>query len=121
MNHFFTFALRSLEKSMWGQESQHQEREILTTFRPDGYKRHLSIAQLAQWVEYHIISNDEGKEPFFSDGSVAFARCTLGNHIRVVINGPIVETVVGNLLFHPDDVESVTRELTLLHFSKGFC
>jgi hypothetical protein len=42
------------------------------------------------------------------------------DHIRVVNNGPIVETVVGNQLFHPDDVESVTRELALLHFSKDF-
>jgi hypothetical protein len=42
------------------------------------------------------------------------------DHIRVVINRPIVETVVRNQLFHPDDVESVTREIVLLHFSKDF-
>jgi hypothetical protein len=42
-------------------------------------------------------------------------------YIHVVINRPIMETVVGDLLLHPDDVESLTRELALLHFSKGFC
>jgi hypothetical protein len=42
------------------------------------------------------------------------------DHIRVVINGPNVETVVGNLLFHPDDVKSVMRELAPLHFRKDF-
>jgi hypothetical protein len=40
------------------------------------------------------------------------------NHIRFLINGPIVETVIGDLLFHPDDNESVTLERAMQQFRK---
>jgi hypothetical protein len=40
------------------------------------------------------------------------------NHIRVVIDGPIVESVVGDLLFQTDDVQSVSRERALQQFKK---
>jgi hypothetical protein len=63
-----------------------------------------------------------------SNSSAMFQLLSLDAHlehntsyIRVVINGPILESVVGDLLFHPDDVESVTCKLVLLlHFNKEF-
>jgi hypothetical protein len=76
---FFHFcATFAREEHAGGRRARTLNVKYFTTFRPDGYKRHLSIAHLAQWVEYHVISNDEGKEHFFSDGPVAYARCTLG-------------------------------------------
>jgi hypothetical protein len=75
------------------------------------------------WAEYQDISSDEGKEQFFNKVPAAFARCTLRTpdkpHSRY-LHWPIVENAVGDPLFHPHDVESVTRELALLRFSKKF-
>ena len=34
-------------------------------------------------------------------------------HIRILFNAPITETVVGKLMFHPNDVDGVTRECEL--------
>jgi hypothetical protein len=73
---FHSCATFAREEHAEGRRDRARKVKYFTTFRPDGYKRHLSIAHLAQWVEYHVISNDEDKEHFFSDGPVAFARCT---------------------------------------------
>jgi hypothetical protein len=38
--------------------------------------------------------------------------------LRVLINAPIVDEINGELLFHPDDVESVTLERAMNIFKK---
>ena len=38
-------------------------------------------------------------------------------HIHILVNAPIIETVVGELLFHPDDVNGVTHERALNLFN----
>ena len=39
-------------------------------------------------------------------------------HIRILVNAPIIEKVVGELLFHPDDFDNVTCERALNLFNK---
>jgi hypothetical protein len=112
------------EEHVGGRRARTRNVKYFTTFRTDGYKRHLSNAHSTLWAQYQVISSDKGKEEFFSDVPVSFVNSidshleNQKNHIRVVINGPIVETVVGDLLFHPDDVQSVTRERALQQFKK---
>lgn len=40
------------------------------------------------------------------------------SHLRVLINALIVETIIGEPLFHPDDVKTVRRERSLKQFKK---
>ena len=39
-------------------------------------------------------------------------------YIRILVNATIIETVVGELLFHPNDVDNVTHERALNLFNK---
>jgi hypothetical protein len=116
------------EKNVGGKRARTKNVKYFTTFRADGYKRHLYTAHSVQWEEYQQILTNEDKENFFKKVPlVAVGHNTVdavhmeeeqANHIRVLINGPIVETVIGGLLFHPDNVENVTRECALQLFKK---
>ena len=112
------------DENVGGKRARTNNVKYFTTFRTDGYKRHLSTAHSEYWAEYQKIPTSEGKEQFFKNVPVAFVN-TLDAHLekqpnrlRTLINGPIVETVVGDLLFHPDDVESVTLQRALQQFKK---
>ncbi|BBN02006.1 hypothetical protein Mp_2g11970 [Marchantia polymorpha subsp. ruderalis] len=112
------------EENVGGKRARTNNVKYFNTFRTDGYKRHLGTAHAEQWTEYQRILTDEGKEQFFKNIPVAFVNRldahleNQGNHIRVLINGTIVETVLGDLLFNPDDIESMSRERALQQFKK---
>lgn len=97
--------------------------KYFTTFRADGYKRHLEGQHQEKWAQYQQLSTSEEKEAFFSDVATPYAN-TLAAHgcstrpLEFNINGPIVDVIIGELLFHPDDVEGVTRQRALSLFSK---
>ena len=46
------------------------------------------------------------------------AHLESSRHIRILVNAPNIEMVVGELLFHPNDVDGVTRERALNLFKK---
>jgi hypothetical protein len=77
--HFFTTFGR--EKIVGGMRSRTNNVKYFTTFRADGYKRHLSTAHSAQWAEYGQIVTNEGKEQFFKNVPVAFVN-TLDAHLE---------------------------------------
>ena len=66
-----------------------------------------------QWKEYQVLDGPKAREDYFNSVPHAFVN-TLDAHVEIrtglhlLINGPIVDTILGKILFHPNDV-------------KGFC
>ena len=68
-----------------------------------------------------MLDGPKAREDNFNSIPHAFVN-TLDVHmepctkLRLLINGPIVDTILGKLLFHPDDVEGITRGQALSLF-----
>jgi hypothetical protein len=82
-------------------------------FRTDNYMQHLTQQHLTQWRAYDALTSPSEKEEFFKAVRVPFtatldANCESSGVLRFIINKSIVESIIGGLLFHPDDVEGVT-------------
>ena len=108
----------------WWQKVQNQKCEIFFNFQTDGYKSHLSTANAEKWEEYQNIKSAEDKEVFFSSEPVAFgntfhAHLEPASHLKVFISAKIVEDVIVDLLFHQDDIESVTQKNAMALFKKS--
>ena len=91
-------------------------------FRTDGYHRHLPTAHVEMWSEYQYLETKDKNGQFFKIRSDFMNRLNAhlesSPHIHIIFNVLIIETVVGELLFHPDDVYGVTRERVLNMFKK---
>lgn len=110
------------EEKIGGKRARTTNMKYFQTFRTDGYQRHLSTAHAQKWAEYQQLESKEDKEQFFKSQTSYVnsldAHLEDKQQIHFLINAPIVETVIGELLFHPDDVEGVTRERALNMFKK---
>ena len=88
----------------------------------DGYHRHLLTAHVEMWAEYQYLEAKDEKEQLFNRRSAfvnsLYAHLKSSRHIRILVNAPNIKTVVGELLFHPNDVDGVTRERALNLFKK---
>jgi hypothetical protein len=97
--------------------------KYFSTFRVDGYKRHHQSQHAEVWKEYQAILDARAKEDFFSKIRVPFVN-TLNAHLKVKhplffqLNSSLIEVIVGDLLFHPDNVEGVTCDRALQLFKK---
>lgn len=95
--------------------------KYFSTFVTAHYASHLSGQHGKKWKEYQALQTDEEKNDFFDDVDVPFCN-TLVSHFdgdnttRFYINASIVENVIGDLLFHPDDIEGITRARALTLF-----
>ena len=69
------------------------------------------------WAEYQKLETKYKNQQFFKSRSafmnILNAHLESSLHIRILVNAPIIETVVGDLLFHPDDVDGMTCERAL--------
>ena len=89
-------------------------------FRTDNYVQHLLQQHPKKWAEYQALNSAEEKKAFFQAVDVPFVS-TLTAHferesvLRFLINKSIVDVIIGNLLFHPDDVDGCifSRALSL--------
>ncbi|KAH6567445.1 hypothetical protein BASA50_003292 [Batrachochytrium salamandrivorans] len=90
------------------------------SFRTDNYLSHLQGQHSLKWEEYQRIHTSDEREAFFTNREIPFIA-TLDAHfeserpLQFLINKDIVDIIIGDLLFHPDDVEGIshTRALTL--------
>ena len=69
------------------------------------------------------IKSAEDKEVFFASVTVAFgntlhAHLESASHLRLFISAKIIEDVIADLLFHPDDIEGVTQKCAMALFQK---
>lgn len=100
--------------------------KFFTTFRAGGYKRHLEQQYDRKWAENQQLSTTEEKEAFFSQVSMPFLKALAahGSTMRpfyFTINVLILNVIIGEHLFHPDDIEGVRRQLAMSHFFKVKC
>ncbi|KAG7378216.1 hypothetical protein PHYPSEUDO_010411 [Phytophthora pseudosyringae] len=95
------------------------------TFRPTCYKQHLETEHPAKWGDYGLPRMDEARETFFESSLVVPISQSLHAHfdisqddLVVHLKPSIVDTIVGNLLFHPDTIGEVTHERALRLFKR---
>ena len=93
--------------------------KYFSPFRVINYKSHLTTQHACKWSEYQTINNDNNAIAKFFDTDVLFTN-TLKKLQSFVINKEIVEMVIGNMLFDPEDEdEQVTKERVLSIFTKN--
>jgi hypothetical protein len=90
-------------------------------FRTDNYKQYLTQQHPTQWCAYDALTTPSEKEEFLKAVRVPFtatldAHCESSGVLRFIINKSIVESIIGGLLFHPDDVEGLTHDRALSLF-----
>jgi len=89
-------------------------------FRADSYARHMASAHPEKWVLYQDCG-EEAKATFFDEvvnhASTLFAHFESEGALTLTFNRDIVEDIVGDLLFDPDDeITQSTRERALAIF-----
>src|SRR4051812_48710791 len=92
-----------------------------TPFRTDSYVRHMASAHLRKWARYKDC-DEEAKATFFDEvanhPSTLFAQFESEGALTLTFNRDIVEDIIGDILFDPDDeITQSTREraLTIFH------
>jgi hypothetical protein len=91
------------------------------TFRTDHYIHHLTQQHPQKWSEYSKLDGPQEQEAFFNAVDVPFANTIdahydVSGNLRFSINKSIVEVIIGDMLFNPDDTEGVTRARALSLF-----
>ena len=93
-------------------------------FRVQNYKSHLKQHSV-KWQEYQQLSNEE-KKLFFENIKMPYMN-TLDSHYKVsnweeqdyVINSCIVDRIIDNLMFDPEDEENMSKEKALSIFKRS--
>ncbi len=102
------------------EEKVGSKRKVATTvqgwshpFRYDNIENHLCNQHSGQWVLYHALESSSERASFFNDVPVAFknsikahfSSSSLGVERQIVndIEKDIVDTIVGDMLFNPED------------------
>jgi hypothetical protein len=89
-------------------------------FRADSYKRHMEDSHPQKWREYSACAGEQ-KAVFF-DGVTNYASTIMAHMetegaMTLTFNRDVVEVIIGDLLFDPDDTETQpTRERALSIF-----
>jgi hypothetical protein len=83
--------------------------------------QHLTQQHPTQWRAYDALTSPSENEEFFMAVRVPFtatldAHCESSGVLRFNINKSTVESIIGGLLFHPDDVEGLTHARVLSIF-----
>lgn len=91
-------------------------------FRTDVYKQHLQRQHPECWTKYQN-EDDAGKKAFFEEQVPL--KTTLHSYFgtkqiekNFVINAPIVDVIIGDMLWDPEDIECETRSKMMLCFTE---
>ena len=110
---------------VFGKEEQVGRKRKLTnnvkyfdSFRTDNYESHLNGLHPKNWKKYQKLSSVAEQEAFFKSVETPFTNIIDSHFYRSIsvifnINKLIVEIVVGESLFHPDDVDGVSAQRAL--------
>lgn len=102
------------------------------TFRTDIYTQHLIKEHPQKWTAYQQLATDSDKEAFFAQVPTPFIATLVAHfgsvsHLVFAVNSALVDVVIGTLLFHPDNENGVSHQLTLALFrpsdggNGGYC
>lgn len=89
--------------------------QYFSTFRTDIYAKHMNSAHPQKWELYQKLVAEDDREAFFGV-SVPFqdtlrAHFELGSpKLCIMLRSSIVEDVIGELLFHPDDAQGMIKQ-----------
>ena len=91
-------------------------------FRKENYSSHNKRMHIAKWTEYCEL--DAGaKKSFFEIGSSSGSQATLHAFagprslpLRTLIDKDIVDIIIGDMMFHPEDMDGITRARLLARF-----
>ena len=108
--------VKAAAKRTWTTRSEYFE-----TFQMDHYFQHLKNQHAHKWSEYTNLWGGEDQKAFFKEVDVAFAN-TIEAHfdgsgtLQLPINKRIVEVIIEDMLFNPDNIEVITRAHALSLF-----
>ena len=112
------------EEKAGAKRKRTQRPKFYTHFRTDHYVQHLKKQHPQKWSEYGELTTGEERDAFFDSVDVPFA-CRLESHferdgaVHFTINESIVKVIIGDLLFHPDDLEGCTHVRALKMFQRS--
>jgi hypothetical protein len=117
------FGHKSSGRAPVGQSKRRKTSSIqsFSTFRTDLYRQHLSLAHPQKWAAYQALATEAERSTFFV-GVVPFREQLQahfesgGSEMRIHLSAAIVDNVVGDLLFYPDDSEGLTRQRAMALF-----
>jgi hypothetical protein len=83
--------------------------------------QHFTQQHPTQWRAYDALTSPSEKEEFFKEVRVPFtatldAHCESSGVLRFIINKSIVESIIGGLLFHMNNVEGLNYARALSFF-----
>ncbi|CAK9215918.1 unnamed protein product [Sphagnum troendelagicum] len=104
-------------------------KKLLTTwtfegppFRTDDYTQHLHMNHKTRWEEYQGLAHQEKSKYFDVDVKHTETICHYieprSEAITLIVSSSIVDVVIGDMLWHPTDMEGQTRENTLFLFKR---
>jgi hypothetical protein len=112
------------EKSKVGMKRGRSERVkyYKAPFRKENYSSHHRRMHSTQWVEYRELE-PTGKKSFFDIGTISGSQTTMHAcgaprtpQLRVLIDKDIVDAIIGEMMFHPEDMGGITRARLLESF-----
>lgn len=82
---------------------------------------HIKTQHAQKWKEYREFENAKEKIAFFVEYCVPLVKTMIvyfegDGYLQYLINKSIVKIIIGDLLFHLDDVEEVIHSRPLSHF-----
>lgn len=95
--------------------------KMYSTFRADMYQQHLSRVHPIRWAQYNSIQDSQVKAQYFSTSPASRLTshfCELPS-ISFTVSPSIVDDIIGGMMFHPDDAESVTQNRAMRLYSKS--
>ena len=93
-------------------------------FCTDVYKQHMQSQHPQHWARYSALTSKEEKSSFFTNNAPVVHWNTICSHfvgsqahIHYFVNKEIVDIIIGEMLFHPDD----TNEGKSIEHIRGRC
>ncbi len=83
-------------------------------FRKENYSSHHTRMHSTQWAEYRELEAS-AKKSFFDIGTISSLQTTMHAfaapripQVSVLIDKDIVDVIIGEMLFHPKDMDGIT-------------
>lgn len=91
-------------------------------FRKENYSSHHTRMHSTQWAEYRELGLS-GRQSFFNIGTISGSQTTMRAfaaprtpQLRVLIDMDIIDVIIGDMMFHPEDKDGITRARLLESF-----
>ncbi|RLN94797.1 hypothetical protein BBJ28_00016514 [Nothophytophthora sp. Chile5] len=91
-------------------------------FRTDLYRQHLGLVHPQKWTAFQLLTSNEKREELFAC-DVPYQEKLISHFdssstkLTIRVGAAIVDNLIGDLLFHPDEADSVTHKRALSLFT----